>query len=124
MSETSTRRGGFTKRVRRLMDHYELAERLATITGRVDEAALRRAQPLGADIIAAFDALTERMAELEGIRVAAIKFLKAHVPSGEEPDFIVDPEDVYDFDVALGRVQTYQTQGGYRCAALRRWSRH
>lgn len=43
--------------------------------------------------------LTERIAELEA---AAIKFLKAHVPSGEEPDFIVDPEDVYNFDVALG----------------------
>lgn len=46
------------------------------------------------------DKCEARTAVLESV---AIKFLHAHVPSGVEPYFIVDPQDVYDFDVALGR---------------------
>ena len=50
-------------------------------------------------IVAAFDAQAERIAELEA---AGSKFRDAHAvsPVGE-PEFVVDPQDVHDFDVAL-----------------------
>ena len=94
--------------IEKLVEALELEIETAMAIGGGDVGAASAA------LLAAFATQSARIAELEAIRVAAIKFLKAHVPSGEEPDFIVDPEDVYDFDVALGRVQTYQTQGGYR----------
>ena len=81
-----------------------LTARIAELESLAGVSAREHAAATLGDGYAPSDDMTVPLARaLVELKSAATKFLHAHVPSDEEPYFIVDPQDVYDMDVALGK---------------------
>ena len=60
------------------MDDYELAGRLASISGQMPRASVTRAQKGGDAILAAYDKMSARIAELEAVCEAALCYDEAY----------------------------------------------
>ena len=71
-------RDTFRKAVERMMDDYELAGRLASISGQVPSGSLEKAQRGGDAILAAYDKMSARIAELEAVCEAALCYDEAY----------------------------------------------